>query len=73
MDTSLKNRLNVVGTKYLRMILGYHWPEFVPNDNVLRKPRIRCITCIITKRLHSNIDTLHVYRGMILEEKYFRP
>ena len=43
----LRRRLNSFGTKSLRIILGYRWPDFVSKERLLRHTQMICVTCIV--------------------------
>jgi len=43
----LRQRLNSLGTRYLRRILGYRWSDFVSNEWLLRETQMRFVTCIV--------------------------
>ena len=38
---------NFFGTSSLRIILGYHWSNFVSNKRLLRETQMRFVTCIV--------------------------
>lgn len=46
----LSRRLDAFGTMSLRRILGYHWSDFISNDQLLRETKMRHVTCIIRER-----------------------
>ena len=46
----LRPKLNSFGTRSLQRILGYHWPDFVSIERLLRETRMRFVTCIVRER-----------------------
>ena len=46
----LRWRLNSIGTRSLRRILGYCWSDFVSNERLLRDNQMRFVTCIVCER-----------------------
>ena len=46
----LRWRLNSFVTWSLRIILGYHWSDFVSNEQLLRETQMRFVTCIVRER-----------------------
>jgi len=45
----LRWRLNSFGTRSLQRIIGYHWSDFVSNEQLLRETQMRFVTCIVVK------------------------
>ena len=46
----LRRRLNYVGTRSLRRILGYRWSYLVSNERLMRETQMRFVTCIVRER-----------------------
>ena len=43
----LRRRIHSFGTRLLWRILGYHWSDFVSNEQLLRETQMRFVTCIV--------------------------
>ena len=55
---NLRRRLNSFGTRSLQKILGYHWSDFVSNEELLRETQMRFVSCIVRERqlrLYGNV------------------
>ena len=46
----LRQRLNSVGTRSLRRILGYRWSDFVSKEWLLRENQMRFVTYVVRER-----------------------
>ena len=47
LNTDLKRRINIFGTRCLRKIMGYHWYYFLSNQQLFRETNTRPTTNII--------------------------
>ena len=46
----LRRRFNSSGTRFLQIILGCRWSDFLSNEQWLRETQVRFVTCIIRER-----------------------
>ena len=46
----LRWKRNSFGTRSLWRMLGYHWSDFVSNEQFLRETQMRFVTCIVRER-----------------------
>ena len=50
LNTDLKRRIDVFGTRCLHRIMGYRWNDFVSNQQLFRETDLRPITSIVRQR-----------------------
>ena len=50
LNSDLERRLNVLGTKCLRRIMGYRWNDYVSNDRLLHETESRPVISIVRER-----------------------